>query len=827
MRWPSPVTRALGARVSVVPVLLAASGAGVAGAAALAPTGAFAPWAGAMLLGPAAVGLGFQVRRLRSAGRARREGPTHPPGSPAHHPGSPPHHPGSQPHHSGGQDIPEGPVRNTVGGSTVYGSVLQAQTINGPVTIGEPRRPSSETPLDHDADLLAKALRKQWREEEEHRKIRDPIPLPVRWQAAPDEVLDHWSNICRSPAGVVAPGRPDLAGQLDEIVALYRRIPSRRLVVLGRAGSGKTILTIRFVLDLLAARTAPADRVPVIFGLASWNPARTPLRHWLTAELERNHPRLAEKRGHAGLADSGPGAPTRAAALVDNDRILPVLDGFDEIADGLRRPALEALNATDMPLLLTSRCAEYAAAVRRTKALTAAAAVELSDLSLTDLSHYLPRTTRKATPTSTAWDPVLDHLRDRPQHPASIRLATVLRTPLMVALARTIYSDDPDRDPWTLLDTGEFRTPDALEDHLLDNFIPTVYRDRAADHRARVPHWLGHLARHLDRLGTPNLAWWQLGSTLRRSSRMGLIGLTTGLAFGLVDTLVMWYVVCYLGYGVLPGLVNGLLNGVSFGATSGLVFGLVYGLRNRKGAREPSRVRVRLRGGRKGMRREFLPRLAIGLVGGFGFGFLSWLVDTLVIGLTDPHAYGLVLLLAHGADMGLQAGVLYGLAAGLTFALSAALEGPIDLGTAVGPLDLVRTNRALVLFHLLVFGLVLGIAGGALYGLHKFRGIDWLAFGLVGWLGGGLAYGLGLTAWGQWLTLARLWLPLTGRLPWAVNAFLRDAHRRGVLRQAGAVYQFRHARLQERLAHTSRTPRCGDADPAPEPRAPDHEPRRS
>ncbi|MFI6358668.1 hypothetical protein ACIBJF_40075 [Streptomyces sp. NPDC050743] len=34
-------------------------------------------------------------------------------------------------------------------------------------------------------------------------------------------------------------------------------------------------------------------------------------------------------------------------------------------------------------------------------------------------------------------------------------------------------------------------------------------------------------------------------------------------------------------------------------------------------------------------------------------------------------------------------------------------------------------------------------------------------------------------------------------------AFLDDAHRRGVLRQAGAVYQFRHARLQEQLATTA------------------------
>jgi hypothetical protein len=31
--------------------------------------------------------------------------------------------------------------------------------------------------------------------------------------------------------------------------------------------------------------------------------------------------------------------------------------------------------------------------------------------------------------------------------------------------------------------------------------------------------------------------------------------------------------------------------------------------------------------------------------------------------------------------------------------------------------------------------------------------------------------------------------------------FLADAHKRGVLRQAGAVYQFRHIELQYRLAN--------------------------
>lgn len=70
------------------------------------------------------------------------------------------------------------------------------------------------------------------------------------------------------------------------------------------------------------------------------------------------------------------------------------------------------------------------------------------------------------------------------------------------------------------------------------------------------------------------------------------------------------------------------------------------------------------------------------------------------------------------------------------------------------------------------------------------------------------SYVIAFTAWGQWVLLARIVLPLTGWLPWTPVAFLEDAYQRGVLRQAGAVYQFRHARLQESLSRdaTATTP---------------------
>jgi hypothetical protein len=74
--------------------------------------------------------------------------------------------------------------------------------------------------------------------------------------------------------------------------------------------------------------------------------------------------------------------------------------------------------------------------------------------------------------------------------------------------------------------------------------------------------------------------------------------------------------------------------------------------------------------------------------------------------------------------------------------------------------------------------------------------------------GGGIGLAVLVTrAWGNYF-VHHVWLAATGRLPWRLMHFLDDAHRRGVLRQAGGVYQFRHARVQERLAE-------GVAEPGP------------
>ena len=130
----------------------------------------------------------------------------------------------------------------------------------------------------------------------------------------------------------------------------------------------------------------------------------------------------------------------------------------------------------------------------------------------------------------------------------------------------------------------------------------------------------------------------------------------------------------------------------------------------------------------------------------------------------------------------------------------------VDPAATVGQADLLRSDRATGLRQ----GLTTGIFGAALIVAVLWEQFDFtyhLVSGTLCWV---LAWAFAALAatgmwifpgmvWGPWL-IARCWLALRNRLPWNLMAFLEDAHRRGVLRQSGGVYQFRHARLQQYLA---------------------------
>ncbi|MER5635904.1 helix-turn-helix domain-containing protein [Kitasatospora sp. NPDC002227] len=669
----------------------------------------------------------------------------------------------------------------------------------GPSPVPEPLREAAEE--------LAREIAQRWRSTEELGRLHDPCPLPVRWRTAPAGLTDRPENVQQLAPGA-QPQAVELSGKLSEVAEVYGRIPSGRLLVLGRAGAGKSVLAIRFAREHLKAAPVPG-RVPVVFSIGSWDPTAATLRDWLVRRLLRDHPYLGRRTV---------GGATLAAALVDADLVLPVLDGFDEIAEGLRHRALEQLNETSTPLVLTSRCEEFEAAVQAAcSPLVLAAGIELADLTVPDLAAYLPRTVRTAgSQVGPRWAPVLDALS-----PGRIaehaNLAEVLTTPLMVGLARTMYSDDPGQDPAELLDAERFATVRSLEEHLLAGFLPAVYRPRPPQpgrrtwEAARARHWLGHLAHHL--ADQQDLAWWRLGASLRYPSRLLAVVLATTVCVSVAQWLLSPLIA-----GV--GLGQILLMGALLGPVAGLAFGSLYAVTaayRRTAVFEPSRMQ--LRWGLPGARgagvhrpaRAVARRFGHGLIGGSvqGLGYSCVLTVESLLRYGPPHSIAAVL--AATLVNTLVFGLIFGLAAGLALALMAALEVPVDVTSVATPMSLLTANRATVCRQVLVLVPVFTLAiafGGRLVVLllNGWLGpLSWglwdgLFIGAVGGLGGAVSYALAFTAWGQWVLLTRLLLPLTGRLPWDTAAFLDDAYHRGVLRRSGAVYQFRHLWLQHHLA---------------------------
>ena len=162
------------------------------------------------------------------------------------------------------------------------------------------RRSGGDMSLAEIADQLAIAVGTQWEAEARVRRLNDPYPLPVSWDAADPALTDPWDSLLKlatrgagwpspPPEGTWAAGPGELAGEGGELVEVLGRVPTGRLVVLGEPGAGKTMLMVRLVLDLLTRR-APGAPVPILASIASWNPTSLELRGWLAGCTARHRP---------------------------------------------------------------------------------------------------------------------------------------------------------------------------------------------------------------------------------------------------------------------------------------------------------------------------------------------------------------------------------------------------------------------------------------------------------------------------------------------------------------------------------------------------------
>jgi hypothetical protein len=304
-------------------------------------------------------------------------------------------------------------------------------------------------------------------------------------------------------------GGPDHS--LAAIVEFYSSLETGRLVILGKPGAGKTVLAIELAVRLLTGARAtsfpPGDRalpggmIPVRLSAAAWDPRR-PLEDWLVDRI----------RAVPGLSR------VDARALVADQQVLLVLDGLDEMDPDPPSPPVRALAAVEQlnsylslygperaAMVVTCRQHRYEQLLAASPGLRDAACVRIQPLTVEQIRGYIAARYRDESSQRAAWQEVLDRLGS----PQAAAVQAALSTPWRLHLA-TVVSQQPGWSSDALLrpDANEESQPHAgahhLDQVLLEGYVPaaTVLAGPGARGRrydpVRVTRWLGSLAAHLD-----------------------------------------------------------------------------------------------------------------------------------------------------------------------------------------------------------------------------------------------------------------------------------------------------------------------------------------
>ena len=677
--------------------------------------------------------------------------------------------------------------RNPVDTATVYAGYLAAASIAVTLLMavgawwrkGRQRsgtRVSTPEQAAAAADRLADLVTARWRQEVTVRRIVTPAPTTIRWRWAAVGVAAPRAEVTRLRAPGAGPPTlpgPEEPGELLEsgVVSrlhdeVYARLPHGRLVLLGGPGAGKTGAMILLLLAALDRRASLDSEqrarvpVPVWLTLGGWNPVTTSLQQWTAVTMNRDQPALR-------APDYGPDV---AGELLRGGRVALFLDGLDEMPEGLRAQALKRVDqeAQGLRVVLTSRPEEYHSAAQSGIPANTAV-IELRPVRPKAAAAYLQH--GQTGLRRRQWEQVGAYLKRSPDSIA----ARALDNPLTLSLARDSYTS---RDPTVLTDPGRFPTEAALRQHLIDQLLVTAYPDERQ--RAQVTIWLAWIASQMG--SSRDLPWWEIPAWIPQWKLRLTRALATGLAVGATAAFAASHLV---------GLAAGAAHGPVPVITAGLVIGVAAG------------VGSYLRGGSRDSPITLIPRwpdarrlawiLGAGLVVGLALGCVVGLGSALAA-LTS----GATVLAVPGFADGFVVGAAFGAALGLVLGLRDVWAAP----TAGSPSASAVTTYRADLRSGVTTGLMTGLAGSLAAGLAA--GLRFgPAFGFEASVVFGLGAGLPVclqTARVPSVKLTELVLASQGSGRVHFAHLLDEALSKQVLRQAGTVYQFRHASFQDHLA---------------------------
>jgi F0F1-type ATP synthase assembly protein I len=517
---------------------------------------------------------------------------------------------------------------------------------------------------------------------------------------------------------------------IDKMVDVLRRKDiGGRLLILGQPGGGKTTTLLELAEELID--TAINDKnqpIPIILELSGWRDESVSILEWLGLQLKQKY----------NLA------PGISKAWLEQGKILPLLDGLDELGLEKQRKCIQAINKyldSDATRDLVICCREEEYKKGNIKLSTLHGAICLQELSDKQIKEYLNQFNKIQL-----WQSIQ-------QNSDFLELA---RTPLFLSMMIIAYKGKP------------IQTQQELFAAYIDRRFELKPIGKGETSYRKTIEYLTYLAKRLKQTQTEFLIENIQSDWLQNQQKKWVYKLISEMIIGLI-------------IGLIGGLIGGLIFeiiGLIGGLIIGLIGGLIVGLIGKETSIE-----------------------AVELIK-FTFTFTFTALKRLIVGLIVGLLFGLLFGLFYGLIYGLILGTILGLIYGLILGLISGLKGEIEEKSIPnqGIWNSVKNMFFLtIIFTLITFFIVIWIKPFLIPFLRteEITLIERIILLLTAFLGFLLSGG---EACIKHFSL-RLVLWFDGCIPWNYASFLGYAVNRRIIQQVGGRYRFVHRLLLEHFAN--------------------------
>jgi hypothetical protein len=347
--------------------------------------------------------------------------------------------------------------QTVIGSNNIFSATGDVYVIHNPL-------PVAEVKSRRELAILLQKVKTFWINGFLEKSLYQMVLMDLGKEARPDAIDHPWDSVLELPdqqAQVISPG--------TKLIDLFEQA-NRSFLILGEPGSGKTTALLELTRDLIIqCENDPefGQAVPVIFNLSSWADRRQPLFDWMIDELAQKY-QIPNKLGGKWLEEL---------------RILPLLDGLDEVKAEHRSECVGAINTYCYTyglsgLVVCSRIKEYTNLPVRLKL---NAAINLQELSIVQVHKYLGTV-----------GPTLSGLQAAISNDAS--LLSLAQSPLILSVMTLAYRDMSSDE----LTKSTTNGPEERRRHLFDTYIDKMFKRHGSRQQPYSPEqtkeWLAWLA---------------------------------------------------------------------------------------------------------------------------------------------------------------------------------------------------------------------------------------------------------------------------------------------------------------------------------------------